>query len=460
MRKSIRSGVCAFLLGGGAVACELAADLGPTRTLAPPDAPEGGPFVDDAGWTTIDVAPTDAGEEWIQGGPPDGADEAETGPLSVQASGVAVGPTHACAIVSLGPSDTPQVRCWGSNGSGEVGALQRPWSPPVRVDIPMGVQVQALALAAGYSFALTSTDVISYVYAWGNVPSDPLVQREPSSWQYEPSLMDYGGTRIAGAVSVAIGADGGCFVQSSQPAQCWGAYVYGSSNVSDAGSVVYDPFDSVAVGRTHACGKAMHNGVYEVECWGANDHGQAGVVDGGARITDPTALGLAAGGRQVAQVAVGKDTSCARLDDGSVYCWGANDRGQVGAADAGRDIFTPTHVALPMTVAGKEMAIDVAVGDSHACALLSSGNVWCWGDDTVAQLGNGPTSTPQRPVAVRVSMATRLSAQGIAAGGRTTCARDQSLQVRCWGANDLGQAGRPATDAGTAYLPYATLVAF
>lgn len=447
--------VCATLSGACVVACELAADLGPRKTLATPEGPQGGEAINDAGGPLADAGGDAPGIATA-----DAPDDVETGPVYVQASVIAVGPTHACAVVSLGPGDQ-QVRCWGSNSSGELGAAQRPWSPPVRVHIPVGVQ--QLALAPGYSFAVTD-DMPSYLYGWGAVPNDPVVTREPFSSPFEPSLMDYSGTPILGVVSVSIGPNGGCFNQVNQPAQCWGPYTYGSAGDAgmgaDAGSIIYDPFDSVAVGRAHACGVALHNGVDDVECWGANDHGQAGGPVGMTRVTDPTPLGLATGSRQVAKVAVGKDTSCALLDDGSVYCWGANDRGQVGTLDAGRDLYTPTHVVLPLTPTGKEMVMDLAVGDSHACALLSIFNVWCWGDATVAQLGNNSLPTPQRPGAVHMSQAMKLSAQGIAAGGRTTCAIDQKHQVRCWGANEFGQAGPIAPDAGASYLPFATLVAF
>jgi hypothetical protein len=81
----------------------------------------------------------------------------------------------------------------------------------------------------------------------------------------------------------------------------------------------------------------------------------------------------------------------------------------------------------------------ITVGQSHACALVSDGSVWCWGANYVGQLGDGTTTFRSAPVPV----AGLHDALAIAAGARHTCAlRRLDNEVVCWGANEAGQVGR------------------
>ena len=85
-------------------------------------------------------------------------------------------------------------------------------------------------------------------------------------------------------------------------------------------------------------------------------------------------------------------------------------------------------------------ATAITVGQSHACALVSDGSVWCWGANYVGQLGDGTTTFRSAPVPV----AGLHDALAIAAGARHTCAlRRLDNEVVCWGANEAGQVGRP-----------------
>ena len=72
------------------------------------------------------------------------------------------------------------------------------------------------------------------------------------------------------------------------------------------------------------------------------------------------------------QIAVGGNTSCARLRGGEVYCWGASLSGE-------------RITAMP-TLAG---AVDITLGELHGCVLRDSGEVVCWGRNDVGQLGDG-----------------------------------------------------------------------
>jgi alpha-tubulin suppressor-like RCC1 family protein len=222
----------------------------------------------------------------------------------------------------------------------------------------------------------------------------------------------------------------------------------------DGGVLVGDAFESISVGTAHACGivGASSGAARDVECWGANLNGQAGLPSS-SLVSRPNRLGLGAKG-PLKNVASGGDVSCALFANGSLYCWGANERGQLGQGGAGPHSFLPLLVPLPT------QAIDVSVGDLHVCALLSDRSVWCWGDDSVAQLGAGPggPALSGTPTQVLRALGHPLKAvHDIAAGGKTTCVTLLGeSEVSCWGANEQGQSGQPPASP----VSYATPVAW
>ncbi|WP_236515039.1 hypothetical protein [Sandaracinus amylolyticus] len=133
----------------------------------------------------------------------------------------------------------------------------------------------------------------------------------------------------------------------------------------------------------------------------------------------------------VIELVAGDDFACARLTDGRVSCWGADDCGQLGNGSAG-----PSNMAV--LVAGVTDAIDLAAGAHHACAVRRGGQVVCWGENAYRQLGNaGPGSDQPAPVTVR----NLGDAVQVAAGDDHTCARRAGGRIACWGRNDDGQLG-------------------
>jgi alpha-tubulin suppressor-like RCC1 family protein len=90
-------------------------------------------------------------------------------------------------------------------------------------------------------------------------------------------------------------------------------------------------------------------------------------------------------------IASGGDHSCALTGDGHVWCWGANEVGQLGKGQA-----SPS--SAPAEVAGLGNVSAIAAGANHSCALRTDGSVWCWGGNHSGQLGDGVVlqmSTPQ-----------------------------------------------------------------
>ena len=102
---------------------------------------------------------------------------------------------------------------------------------------------------------------------------------------------------------------------------------------------------------------------------------------------------LAHPGESAALVAGGFH-NCARLNDGTVRCWGDNFDGQLG--DGGS-----TDRLTPVAVSGLANATALVAGHFHTCALLTDGTVRCWGDNWYGQLGDGSSTWRLTPVAVR-----------------------------------------------------------
>jgi alpha-tubulin suppressor-like RCC1 family protein len=147
------------------------------------------------------------------------------------------------------------------------------------------------------------------------------------------------------------------------------------------------------------------------------------------------------------RVTVGALHACAVLGSGQVQCWGHNDQGQLGNG-------TVTTSTVPTAVPGISTAVAVTAGNKHTCALLADGTVQCWGLDADGQLGDATTGDPalkqQRRTPVAVAGLTGATA--IAAGGFHTCAVTSGGAATCWGNDGMGQLadGKPGDKSLTA----------
>jgi alpha-tubulin suppressor-like RCC1 family protein len=190
---------------------------------------------------------------------------------------------------------------------------------------------------------------------------------------------------------------------------------------------------SVSLGPQHGCALASNGTVW---CWGADDVGQLGDYGEHAAYA-PRPVG---GVETALALAVGDDFACVILPTTGVRCWGKNDRGQCGHG-VDQPLVSPSCVSTPDgNLLG---ATSLALGGAHACVVLDDGTVDCWGANDARQLGDGTTQDRNHPVAVLGI----TDAQSVVAGGRHTCVLLTDTTVRCWGANDEGQLGDGTTTA-------------
>src|SRR5262245_55191861 len=108
----------------------------------------------------------------------------------------------------------------------------------------------------------------------------------------------------------------------------------------------------------------------------------APVVSTTAGATPEAALNL------VASVTAGGEHTCALLTSGRVWCWGDNASGQLGDSNLGIDSDVPVEVRNVADTGPLTGVTQIAAGDLHTCARLTSANAVCWGEGTSAQLGN------------------------------------------------------------------------
>ena len=149
---------------------------------------------------------------------------------------------------------------------------------------------------------------------------------------------------------------------------------------------------------THTC---VIKGDGTLWCWGHNEHGQLG---DGTTTNRPVPVQVAGlpGVWAVAVSARGQSTCAIDNINGTVWCWGRNDRGQLGDG-------TTTDRSVPAPIAGQLSAFDLSVGTDHACFYTSSGGAggptaadpgswYCWGGNEFGQIGDGTNIDRRLPV--------------------------------------------------------------
>jgi hypothetical protein len=189
-------------------------------------------------------------------------------------------------------------------------------------------------------------------------------------------------------------------------------------------------FRQVSVGTFHTCGVTTAGRAY---CWGGNDKGQLG--DGTTFInTARTTPSAVIGGLRFRHVSSGYEHTCGVTIDDRIYCWGLNYFGQLGNGTQGSDHFS---VATPAEIVGGRRYKQVRAGYSHTCAITRANEAFCWGENSQGQLGDGTLTWRPAPRRVLGGLAWRA----LGGGGVHTCGVTQADQVYCWGLNNHGQLG-------------------
>ena len=291
-----------------------------------------------------------------------------------------------------------QVHCWGENDDGELGTGDRQLrSQPTKVaGLPAVVQ-----LDVSFGKVCASTERAE-VWCWGTgqFGDETMDGSKPPSRQARLAPVEI--EQLSGAEVL----DGDCLLQRG-----------------------------------------------EVRCWGHNAGGEVGNGEGGCEYDGPlcpnskclpdmtckyvptpvAAIGLAG----VIELDVGTHQRYARTPDGAVWQWG-----QTGHSMS----FTPQDIYRPQQRTDIPKMVEVSAGGSHACARTEAGELWCWGNDSFGQLGF-PKSGHDGEELPRV-VAGLPKVHAISAGFYYTCvlAGEGEPQIWCWGDNSHGQLGDGTID--------------
>jgi alpha-tubulin suppressor-like RCC1 family protein len=136
-------------------------------------------------------------------------------------------------------------------------------------------------------------------------------------------------------------------------------------------------------------------------------------------------------------ITAGGAFTCAVRNTGTTYCWGINDKMQVGTLSGNCTIgfacvTRPTVVLKRLYGPDSIKAADIDAGSNHTCIRDSAAAAWCWGSGSDGQNGQGGGNFG--PIEA-VPVAGGLKFESIAAGGNSSCGTSKNV-VFCWGARE------------------------
>jgi alpha-tubulin suppressor-like RCC1 family protein len=219
----------------------------------------------------------------------------------------------------------------------------------------------------------------------------------------------------------------------SGPALAWGNGAFGrlgandlvsrSSPVSVVGGI--DDWVQVSAGNYHTAAIRSNGTAW---AWG---NGTLGRLGDGTITARSSPVSVVGGISNWIQVASGSNHTVALRSNGTVWAWGSNQFGQLGAYTISR--------SSPVTVVGGITDwIQVATGGNHNVALRGDGTAWAWGNGTSGQLGNGTVLNRSRPITVIGGFTDWTS---VSAGSGHTVALRANGTAWAWGSNVSGRLG-------------------
>lgn len=306
-----------------------------------------------------------------------------------------------------------------------------------------GRPVTAAPLWGTSNLALASVD--SSGLATGRLPGTVLVAATYGGAVAFRSLAVNGS--IASVGNVDAGDQHACVVTGGR-LYCWGDNTYGQlgdgTTIPRAGPVMValpTAVLAVSAGGAHTCALTADSTAW---CWGENGSGQLGDGSTVSRLDPvPVALGAKAGA-----ISAGLSHTCAITAGGNLWCWGRDNKGQLG------DSVTHELSAYPVLVGNHPWpALQVDAGDAHTCMVDVTLYAWCWGDNSVGELGDGTTTSRETPV--QVAGGQRMFA--VSAGGAHSCGLLTGNGLACWGLNASGQLGIGAS-SGPRLMPVVVML--
>lgn len=351
-------------------------------------------------------------------------------------------------------------------------------TPPARAPtvLPPAATAAKAKVSLGYNHACALVD--SAVQCWGSNAWGQLGNGLWFSQTGEPSNKNVPGSVIglsSGVSAISLGGYHSCALLNSGEVKCWGYNFMGQlgnnadqyannghSSVPVGVLGLESGITQLAAGFNHTCAISAAGALF---CWGENSNGQIG---NNSKVHVRTAVKIIASG--VKQVVVGRSHTCAMLTDSSVKCWGTYHYGQ-DLQKSESDSLVPTNIAAfanvtglvsnayntcavsagnaiclgrtasghPERVNGLSSVSSIAIGLLHTCATMTDGEIKCFGDNSMGQLGKNPSIVVALENPTTIFDAASGVKDLIANGFQTCVNKDQ--KIKCFGSNRSGELG-------------------
>ncbi len=347
---------------------------------------------------------------------------------------VLAGGSHTCVLAT-----DETYHCFGRNQFnvlGLMGSMDRLTPEQAPIPLESFAQISSLTL---HQCAITPTNKL---YCWGANFAGQLGIGSSTGSASSPTPIE----ASKDFDQVTAGGAHTCALESlTQETYCWGSNDYGQLGLQDFDqetSPVQLPgnllFSTLSAGGSHTCG--IEQGTQKLYCWGRNNAGQLGIANMFANVNTPTEVDNM---RTYIAVSAGPDHTCAITTTGQTYCWGGNSDGQLGVDTGGAD--SVTHQLVP----GNLDLVSVDAASLHTCGLTGTGAMYCWGANNNGQLGDGTTTSSAQPVAVSGG----LTFTTMDLGGIHTCALTDTQIAYCWGSGSNGRLGNSSLAGSTVPFP-------
>ncbi len=315
-------------------------------------------------------------------------------PEFVDVKSISMGEQHACFLKNSG-----EVFCWGDNNSGQLadGTNAASYTPKKIEGIPA---VTKLSSGRAHTCVETSESPAN-AYCWGANDFGQIGNGETTPVRTPVKV-----NLPAGLEKISGGGQHTCAALIDQSVYCWGNNQRGQLGVSAMTTpkgysatpvqiVGFTQIERVYGGFETMCARTSSDTGF---CWGANDFGQLGSGKDGTQLPESFAPVEVTGLMGISYFSPGARHSCAQIDAVGARCWGANDFNQLNLPD---NAVRPAPVPPEPLPNGKSGVItQVETGDEHTCGVDEDGSVYCFGLNDTGQVGNGLVGGSTNPVLV------------------------------------------------------------
>lgn len=357
--------------------------------------------------------------------------------------GVACGAWHSMAWL-----ENADLYAWGDNSFGQLGTGDsKPAQGMVRVRLPSSRKSEIKSIVSG-GFHNLLLDQNGLVYSWGKNNFGQLgLGKDVGHMVYQPVLVkalqgDFLVEKVVAgqAFTLAMTSKGEVYGFGDNSALQLGSSAASPTQLEPKILQLGQKFADVACGKLHCLGVAKDGSVF---AWGTDSYGQLGLGSSkrSHAAAKPEKIAKLKGIKKVFASATGSYAVSAR---GELYSWGKNNAGQLGLRSTKNPKSSP-QIAVKTSEETRVRSLSAGGHafqyEAHSAAIVSNQEVYTWGWNIFAQLGNGGTEARQG-IPKMIPWLARLNLTSIVCGQFSTGAVTEDGDLYMWGSNEAGQLGR------------------